>query len=130
MNNQAEENQHSSILKFPIAEPEKMIRKNSTFVDLEQAKREADILLSGENTDNELKKNLLFEEKSVSIFHLYTNLSQPINYLFMILGTIGCIGAGISMPIMAYLSSEVFSDIGNTSENISEEDIQKMKEIV
>ena len=115
MNNPTEENQtqQSSINKFPIAEPEKMSRKNSTYVDLEQAKRDADILLSGEKADNELKKNLLFEEKSISVFHLYTHLSQPIDYFYMILGTIGCIGAGISMPIMAYLSSEVFSDIGN-----------------
>ena len=132
MNNPTEENQtqHSSIHTFPIAEPEKMSRKNSTYVDLEQAKRDADILLSGEKADNELKKNLLFEEKSISVFHLYTHLSQPIDYFYMILGTIGCIGSGISMPIMAYLSSEVFSDIGNTSENISLDDIQKMKEIV
>ena len=132
MNNPTEENQtqQSSINKFPIAEPEKMSRKNSTYVDLEQAKRDADILLSGEKADNELKKNLLFEEKSISVFHLYTHLSQPIDYFYMILGTIGCIGAGISMPIMAYLSSEVFSDIGNTSESISQDDIQKMKEIV
>ena len=132
MNNPTEENQtqQSSIHKFQIAEPEKMSRKNSTYVDLEQAKKDADILLSGENADNELKKNLLFEEKSISVFRLYTHLSQPIDYFYMILGTIGCIGAGISMPVMAYLSSEVFSDIGNTSENISLDDIQKMKDIV
>ena len=108
MNNPTEENQtqQSSIHTFPIAEPEKMSRKNSTYVDLEQAKRDADILLSGEKADNEFKKNLLFEEKSIYVFHLYTHLSQPIDYFYMILGTIGCIGSGISMPIMAYLSSE------------------------
>jgi ABC-type multidrug transport system fused ATPase/permease subunit len=120
----------SSIINFPISEPGKLSRKASTYVDLDQAKKEADILLSGENADNELKKNLLFEEKSVSIFHLYNHLSQPIDYFYMLLGTIGCIGSGISMPIMAVLSSDLFSNIGNTSESITQEEIEGMKEIV
>ena len=130
MKNPTEEHtNNSSILNLPenIAP---MSRKVSTYVDLELAKREASILLSGENADNELKKNLLFEEKSISIFTLYGHLSQKIDYFFMILGTIGSIGAGISMPIMAYLSSDLFSNIGNTSESITPEQIETMREIV
>ena len=107
-----------------------MSRKASTYVDLELAKIEADKLLSGENADNELKKNLMFEEKSVTIFHLYGHLSQPIDYLYMFLGTVGSIGAGISMPIMAFLSSDLFSDIGNTSESVTSQQIEDMRDIV
>ena len=127
--NQKEDNP-SSDLNFQFSEPQKMSRKASTYVDLELAKLEADKLLSGENADNELKKNLMFEEKSVTIFHLYGHLSQPIDYLYMLLGTIGSIGAGISMPIMAFLSSDLFSDIGNTSESVTDQQIEDMKDIV
>ena len=107
-----------------------MSRKSSTYVDLEMAKIEADKLLSGENAENELRKNLLFEEKSITIFQLYSHLGQPIDYLFMLLGTIGSIGAGISMPIMAFLTSDLFSDIGITSESTKPDQVEEMKEIV
>ena len=131
MNNQNhEEANPSSNLNFHLSEPQKMSRKASTYVDLELAKIEADKLLSGENADNELKKNLMFEEKSVTIFHLYGHLSQPIDYLYMFLGTVGSIGAGISMPIMAFLSSDLFSDIGNTSESVTSQQIEDMRDIV
>ena len=131
MNSQShEEANPSSNLNFNLSEPQKMSRKASTYVDLELAKLEADKLLSGENADNELKKNLMFEEKSVTIFHLYGHLSQPIDYLYMFLGTIGSIGAGISMPIMAFLSSDLFSDIGNTSESVTSQQIEDMKDVV
>ena len=125
-----EDTNQSSIINLQISEPQPMSRKTSSYVDLGLAKKEANFLLSGENADNELKKNLLFEEKSVTIFNLYGHLCQPIDYLYMFLGTIGCIGSGISMPIMAYLTSDLFSDIGNTSESISPDQIQNMREIV
>ena len=131
MNNQShEEINPSSNLNFHLSEPQKMSRKSSSYVDLELAKLEADNLLSGENADNELKKNLMFEEKSITIFHLYGHLSQPIDYLYMFLGTIGSIGAGVSMPIMAFLSSDLFSDIGNTSESVTSQEIEEMRDIV
>ena len=120
----------TSTIQFPVKEPQPLSRKSSTFVDLEMVKKEAGKLLSGENADNELRKNLLFEEKSISIFYLYYHLCKPINYIYMILGTIGCIGAGISMPIIAYLTSDLFSEIGNTSESTTPEQISEMKEIV
>ena len=120
----------ASTIQFPVKEPQPLSRKSSTFVDLEMVKKEAGKLLSGENADNELSKNLLFEEKSISIFYLYYHLCKPIDYIYMILGTIGCIGAGISMPIIAYLTSDLFSEIGNTSESTTPEQISEMKEIV
>jgi len=102
----------------------------STYVDLEFAKKEANQLLSGDKANNELKKNLLFEEKSIPLIRLYTHLFYPIDYLYVILGTLGSIGSGVTMPLLAYMMSDIFSDIGNTSENTSIEDIEQMKVIV
>ena len=68
------------------------------------------------NAEEELKKNLMFEEKEISIFHIYHHLAEPIDYLYMVLAIIGSIGAGLTMPIMSYLSTDLFSDVGNTSE--------------
>ena len=82
MNNQNHKrNIHDSRLNFKLPEPQKMSRKSSTYVDLEMAKIEADKLLSGENAENELKKNLLYEEKSITIFQLCSHLGRPIDYL-------------------------------------------------
>ena len=111
-------------------ENRKLSRKASTYVDLELAKIEADQLLSGENAQSELKKNLLFEEKSVSLWRLYTHLCEPIDYLYIVLGTIGSIGAGITMPLLAYMMSDLFSEIGNTSEVVTEDDIDEMRDTV
>ena len=102
----------------------------STYVDLEFAKKEANQLLSGDKANNELKKNLLFEEKSIPLIRLYTHLCYPIDYLYVILGTLGSIGSGVTMPLLAYMMSDIFSDIGNTSENTSIADIEQMKVIV
>ena len=121
---------HLSNYEKATFEGRKLSRKASTYVDLELAKTEAGQLLSGDNADSELKKNLLFEEKSISLFRLYTHLCEPIDYLYMVLGTIGSIGSGITMPLLAYMMSDLFSDIGNTSENDTEVDIEEMKNVV
>ena len=111
-------------------ESQKLFKKASTYVDLELAKIEANKLLSGDKADNEIKKNLLFEEKSISLYRLYTHLCYPIDYFYILLGTIGSIGSGITMPLLAYMMSDLFSDIGNTSESNTEEDIAQMKSVV
>ena len=121
---------HLSNYEKATFEGRKLSRKASTYVDLELAKTEAGQLLSGDNADSELKKNLLFEEKSISLFRLYTHLCEPIDYLYMVLGAIGSIGSGITMPLLAYMMSDLFSDIGNTSENVTEVDIEEMKNVV
>ena len=131
MNNKLDPSQkHLSNYEKATFEGRKLSRKASTYVDLELAKTEAGQLLSGDNADSELKKNLLFEEKSISLFRLYTHLCEPIDYLYMVLGTIGSIGSGITMPLLAYMMSDLFSDIGNTSENVTEVDIEEMKNVV
>ena len=104
-------------------------RRKSTFVDIEKAKKEADSLLQGDEPQG-AKANLLFEEKSITIFRLYGHLNRPIDYFFMILALIGSIGSGISIPIQVYISSDLFSEVGNTSESYTPEDIIIMMEIV
>ena len=114
----------------PNTIPKKLTRKASTYVDLELAKMEAGHLLSGDNADSELKKNLMFEEKSVSLYRLYTHLCHKIDYFYLVLGTIGSIISGVTMPLLAYMMSDLFSDIGNTSESVTMEDIEELQNIV
>ena len=64
----------------------------------------------------------MFEEKNISLFHIYKHLSEPIDFLFMILATIGSLGSGISMPIMSYITTDVYADIGVASEVTSDRD--------
>ena len=52
--------------------------------------------------------------KTLSYFHLF----EPIDWLFLILGVIGGIGAGFCHPMILYLNSKNFSSIGNTSEQV------------
>ena len=111
--------------------PVKIIRSNkkkSTYVDLEKAKREADELLK-ENSTN-AKSNLMLGEKKISIFRLYGHLNRPIDYFYMFLALIGSIGSGVAMPIQAYISSDLFSDVGNTSESITPDQIVMMMKVV
>ena len=111
--------------------PVKIIRSNkkkSTYVDLEKAKREADELLK-ENSAN-AKSNLMLGEKKISIFRLYGHLNRPIDYFYMFLALIGSIGSGVAMPIQAYISSDLFSDVGNTSESITPDQIVMMMKVV
>ena len=113
----------------PALQIVRMQKRKSTFVDVEKAKNEADNLLKGKDEAG-AKSNLLFNEKKISIFRLYGHLNRPIDYFFMILALIGSVGAGISMPIQAYISSDLFSDVGNTSESITPEQILIMLKVV
>ena len=120
-----DDNQHSA----PAIQIARMQKRKSTFVDVEKAKNEADNLLKGKD-ETGAKSNLLFDEKKISIFRLYGHLNRPIDFFFMILAFIGSVGAGISMPIQAYISSDLFSDVGNTSESITPEQILIMLKVV
>ena len=108
-----------------------MKRKHTSQLDLEKAKREAMQLLKEGDANQIMKDKLMFEKQSVSIFRIYCHLFEPIDWLFAVLAIIGSLGAGISMPLMSYLTSDVYSDIGNTSESRDTAlDIQAMEEIV
>ena len=69
------------------------------------------------NADEELRKNLLFDLKEISTWQLMCHLSEKLDIICMILATIGSLGGGISMPIIAYLSGDMFSTIGDTDPN-------------
>ena len=56
------------------------------------------------------KKNLMFDIKDVSVFRLYFHLSEPLEYLLMILGFIGSVAAGAANPLMAYLTGSTTSE--------------------
>ena len=94
-----------------------MKKKHTSQLDIEKAKREAEALLKEGDANQMMKDKLMFEQQSVSLFRLYNHLFEPIDWLFLVLAIIGSIGAGCSMPIMSYLSSDVYSDVGNTSES-------------
>ena len=111
---------------------ESMTRKTSSqFYDLNKLKKDAEELRDSSNAEAELKKNLMFEEKNISLFHIYKHLSEPIDFLFMILATIGSLGSGISMPIMSYITTDVYADIGVTSEVTSDREslMQTVKDV-
>ena len=141
MNQNEESNSNTKAQKLKLGDAEeneneptpikfvRMGKKKSTYVDIEKAKREADDLLKGKDPSN-AKSNLLFNEKKISIFHLYGHLNRPVDYFFMFLGLIGSVGSGISMPMQAYISSDLFSDVGNTSENRDVTNIQQMISLV
>ena len=141
MNQNEESNSNTKAQKLKLGDAEeneneptpikfvRMGKKKSTYVDIEKAKREADDLLKGRDPSN-AKSNLLFSEKKISIFHLYGHLNRPVDYFFMFLGLIGSVGSGISMPMQAYISSDLFSDVGNTSENRDITNIQQMISLV
>ena len=111
-----------------LGEGQPMSRRTSSFYDLEELRREAEEMRDAKNAEDELKKNLMFEEKDISIFHIYFHLAEPIDYLYMVIAIIGSIGAGLTMPIMSYLSTDLFSEVGNTSEYST--DITKLMDIV
>ena len=107
-----------------------MKKKHTSQIDLEKAKREAEELLKEGDVNQIMKDKLMFEQKSVNLFEIYGHLFEPIDWIFLVFAIIGSIGAGISMPIMSYFTSDVYSDVGNTSESVTAEDIALMREAV
>ena len=92
-----------------------MSRKSSSFYESADLIREAEDIRDI-SAEDELKKNLMFEEKDVSLFTIYTHLSYPLDYFYIALAIIGSMASGVDMPVMAYISTDLFSDVGNTSE--------------
>ena len=111
-----------------LADNQPLSRRTSSFYDLEELKRDAEEMRDAKNAEDELKKNLMFDEKDVSLFHIYHHLAEPIDYFYLVLAFIGSVGAGLSLPIMSYLSTDLFSDVGNSSEYSN--DMEKVKEKV
>lgn len=84
------------------------------------------------DADEELKKNLLFGQRDISIFLLLGHLSQTSEMILMILGIIGSLGAGIANPIVALLVGDTTSKFGDSqsdnTEGMSTEDYLAFKE--
>ena len=73
----------------------------------------------------------LFKKQSIPICRIYSHFFEPIDWFFLLLALIGSIGSGVAMPLMSFLTSEVYSDVGNTSEQrYSADSIANMIEIV
>ena len=110
---------------------QEMKRKHTSQVDLEKAQIEAQKLLAEGDIDQLMKEKLMFEKQTVSLFRIYCHLCEGIDWFFLFLAIIGSIGAGISMPLMSYITSDVYSDVGNTSENRDTEvNLEAMKAVV
>ena len=93
--------------KVAVTEKEKDLQKQKALKEQAEALRD--------DAENELKKNLLFDLKDISIWKLMCHLSEHLDIICMIFATIGSLGGGISMPIIAYLSGDMFSTIGDTN---------------
>ena len=106
----------------------KNIRKriHSSQIDFSRAKniKYKDLI----NEDDAYKEEKIFKAvESVNIFKIYAHLNRPIDWFYLLLAMIGSIGAGISVPLISYSTSEVYSNIANTSENRdSEENLEEM----
>ena len=107
----------------PLTETEQLNKKNKEDASytMEELKIEAEQLRSGDAADDQLKKNLMFEEKKISVFKLLGHLSTTQIKIVMIFATIGSLGAGVAMPIIAYVCGDMFS-----STNMDESEIKKM----
>lgn len=82
------------------------------------------------DADEEIKKKLMFGEKDISLVQLLTHLSEGFDYFLMIIGFIGAVGSGVAFPIIAYLSGDMFSEVGGDAEqnigNMSNADVIKL----
>ena len=103
-------------------------RATTTRIDLEKVVYQSESIWEQEKEKPEDEE--VFKRKRINIFRLYYILLERIDYLYLILGLIGCLAAGFSTPLVYYLNAEVYSGVGKTSENrenMSAEEIMKQK---
>jgi len=103
-------------------------RATTTRIDLEKTIYQSEIIWDEEKEKPEDEE--VFKRKRINIFKLYYILLEKIDYLYLVLGLIGCLAAGFSTPLVYYLNAEVYSDVGKTSEkreNMSQEEIMKQQ---
>ena len=93
------------------SEEDKIIPAEMDFPDEDE--QEAQKELPGNSADAELKKNLMFEQKNISAFHLYCHLSGKVEVLFMVLGIIGSLGSGVAGPLMTLLFGDTIDKFGD-----------------
>ena len=101
-------------------------RTTTTRINIDKANYEAEIIW--ENEKSNIKEDEVFNRKSISIFRFYYILFEPIDWVFLIIGLIGCLATGFSSPLISYLNAIVYTKVGKTSEqrsSASEEEIMK-----
>ena len=108
-----------TITKNQIIEQKRFQKKNNNNPEQVSAQ------IKGKNNNN-----LFQNKKKIFIFQIYYHLNKPIDYFLIILALLGSIGTGISKIAQIYISSDIFSEIGNTSESKTQEEVFNMMQIV
>ena len=101
-------------------------RATTTRIDLEKMNYNSKLIWENERANPEEQE--VFQRKTVSLFRYYYILFERLDWIFFILGLIGCLASGISTPLIYYLNAMVYTDIGKTSEKrgtLSEEELMK-----
>ena len=117
--------------RAPISNYNKQIfKKSSTNLwDIEKAHYQADLLLE-EKEDSEIIRNqALFKRQNVSILRFHCHFMEGIDWFFLCLAIIGILVGALASPLLSYLNSIIFSNVGNTSEertDLTAEQIMKL----
>ena len=89
-------------------------RENQEIPPLEDDNEEDNKDEEDKGQDQGAKSNLMFEQKNISIFKLYCHISNAPEVWFMILASIGSLGAGLAGPLMSYLFGDLINDFSGT----------------
>ena len=85
-------------------------------VNIEEAQLELDEILKEGGEEILIREKLMFEPQSVNLNNIYCHFLEPKEWIFLILGIIGALVAGGSMPFLFYLGSDIMSNAGNSGE--------------
>ena len=104
-------------------------RAMTTRINLDKANYDSELIWENEKVN--IEDQQVFERKKISIFKFYYISFEPIDWVFLIIGLIGCLASGVSTPLIYYLNALVYTDVGVTSEKRgSESEEELMKEQV
>ena len=104
-------------------------RVNTNSWDIDKAHYKTDELIREEEVAENIKDQFLFERQNVSILKFHLHFMEGIDWLFLVLAIIGIFIGALASPLLSYLNSIIFSNVGNTSENrqnLTAEEIMKL----
>lgn len=106
--------------------------KKSTDIDFNRVKNKDQDIDDKQEAQKKIDEGLSSEVKSVNLFKIYCHLTSGMDCFLIFFAIIGSIGAGLTFPLMIYTTSDVYSQVGNTSEmkEITEDDIKQMLEMI
>ena len=106
--------------------------KKSTDIDFNRVKNKDQDIDDNQEAQKKIDEGLSSEVKSVNLFKIYCHLTSGMDCFLIFFAIIGSIGAGLTFPLMIYTTSDVYSQVGNTSEmkEITEDDIKQMLEMI